>query len=88
MKRIRHSQLLALRATISNGALSADALPLRIKLLNWGSNPSLKGDIKVGSKTLAALPSNQAKHGYDRVGIDYEHQSVPQHPNFQEPPRQ
>jgi phage I-like protein len=73
---------------ISNGALAADALPERIKLLNWGSNPSLKGDIVVGPRTLSSLSANQKKFGFDKVGIDYEHQSVDGHKNFKPAPRE
>lgn len=78
--------LLACQA-ISNGALSADSLPQRIKLLNWGSNPSLKGDIHVGARTLSSLAANQTKFGFDKVGIDFEHQSVDGHKNFKPAPR-
>lgn len=78
--------LLACQA-ISNGALSADSLPERIKLLNWGTNPSLKGDIVVGPRTVTALAANQEKFGFDKVGIDFEHQSVEGHKNFKPSPR-
>lgn len=79
--------LITLQA-ISNGALKADALPTRLKLLNWGDNKSTKGNIRVGDKTLAALSANQKLLGFDKIGFDYEHQSVPGHKNFKPAPRE
>lgn len=78
--------LIALQA-ISNGALVGD-LPKRVKLLNWGDNPSLKGNIKIGPKTLAALSANQNRLGFDKIGFDYEHQSLEGHKNFKPSPRE
>lgn len=79
--------LLACQA-ISNGALAAESLPTEIKLLAWGDNAWLKGNIVVGPKTLAALSANQAQLGFDKVGLDYEHQSVEGHKNFKAAPRE
>lgn len=88
MGRVKQPNGLLACQAISNGALSSDRLPERIKLLNWGSNPSLKGDIVVGPRTLAVLAANQAEFGFDKVGIDYEHQSVEGHKNFKPAPRE
>lgn len=79
--------LLALQA-IRNDALASSDLPKRLKLLNWGTNDSKKGPIVVGPLTLSALADRQALYGFDKIGIDYEHQSVPEHPNFLPPPRE
>jgi phage I-like protein len=81
------SGLLACQA-IRNDALASADLPKRLKLLNWGTNDSKKGPIVVGPHTLSSLAANQALYGFDKVGIDYEHQSVPEHPNFLPPPRE
>lgn len=81
------SGLLALQA-IRNDALASADLPKRLKLLNWGTNDSKKGPIVVGPLTLSALADRQALYGFDKIGIDYEHQSVPEHPNFLPPPRE
>ena len=67
--------LVALKA-ISNGALAGASLPSRIKLLNWGRNESVKGPILVDEQSLAALNVNQARLGYDRIALDYEHNTV------------
>jgi phage I-like protein len=80
-------RLVALEA-IHNDALSSAELPVRVKLLNWGSNETTtKGVVKVGKKTLAALAANQARYGFDRIALDYNHNSLPGHPNFQPDPR-
>lgn len=78
-----HLGLLSLRAAaISNRALGGEKLPARIKILNWGDNPSVKGNFCVGRKTLARLPAMQTALGFDRVAIDYNHSTVPNAPGF------
>lgn len=67
--------LVALR--ISNGAIAGETLPGRLKLLKWGVNETVKGPVTVGPETVRQLSANQAKRGYDRVAIDYNHQTVP-----------
>jgi phage I-like protein len=79
--------LVALKA-ISNAALAAQQLPSRLKLLNWGRNETTKGPVLVGAATLAHLAANQARAGYDHVALDYNHNSLPGHPNFQPDPRE
>lgn len=73
---------------IRNDALASADLPKRLKLLNWGENSCRKGPIVVGPLTLSNLTNRQAEYGFDRIGIDYEHQSVPEHPNFKAAPRE
>lgn len=72
---IREVQLTAFR--ISNGALQTKDLPKRIKLLNWGRNETVKGPIIVNEFTAATMPAVQANRGWDRVALDYEHNTVP-----------
>ena len=67
---------------ISNGALAAEKFPVRLKLLNWGDNQSLKGVVRVGPLTLSALANNQKTLGFDRIALDYEHNTVPGTPAF------
>lgn len=78
MKRIEASSLplTALKA-ISNGALASEKLPDRIKLFNWGTNDSTKGIFIVDEKSAAALAANQRALGFDRVALDFEHNTVP-----------
>lgn len=87
MRPVKFTGLIALQA-ITNGALSGSALPGKIKLLNWGDNPSLKGNIKIGQKTLTSLSANQKRLGFDKIGLDYEHQSLEGHKNFKPAPRE
>lgn len=79
MKRIEGiadgSELVACRA-ISNGALTSEALPHEIKLLNWGVNHTTKGDVIVDDATVAALATNQRSLGFDRIALDFEHNTV------------
>jgi hypothetical protein len=72
---IRHANLVALK--ISNGGLTDGELPSRLKLLNWGANATVKGVVKVGPQTQADLAANQKTLGFDRVALDFDHQTVP-----------
>lgn len=52
--------------------------PSRLRILNWGENPNVKGvRCFVGDKTARVLEKNQVAAGYDRVALDYEHNTVP-----------
>lgn len=69
---------------------SAAGLPQRIRILQWGENigRTTKKLIIVGEKTRACLSANQQATASERVPLDYEHQSVPGHPNFIPDPRE
>jgi phage I-like protein len=67
---------------ISNGAAVLKELPRRIKLADWGVNASVNGPVVVNDVTARLLPMNQAKLGFDRVALDYEHNTVPGTPAF------
>ena len=67
---------------ISNNAFAADKLPARLKLLNWGENKTVKGPVRVGDKTLAVFSANQKEAGFDRVALDFEHNTLPGTPAF------
>ncbi len=75
--------LISLRA-ISNRALKSDTLPTRIKIFNWGDNPSTKGNFKVGERSLERLAARQRSFGYERVALDYNHCSVPGSPEHEQ----
>lgn len=72
---------------ISNQALASGELPKRIKIFNWGANPSDKGVFKVTPLTIAALQKQVADKSYERIVVDFEHNSLKGHPNYQPPPR-
>jgi hypothetical protein len=82
--RTLRGQLLSFR--IANGALAVRELPRRLKLLNWGVNETVKGPVTVGPQTLARLAANQARLGYDRIQIDFNHQTVPGSETYQADP--
>lgn len=66
-----------------------EALPKRFKILNWGENigRTTKSRIVVSEVTLSKLPAYQQATASERIGIDFEHQSVPGHPNYLPDPR-
>jgi hypothetical protein len=62
-------------------------LPSRLKLLNWGANETTKGVLRVGTRTARELAGNQVKRRFDHIALDFAHNSLPGHPNFQPDPR-
>jgi phage I-like protein len=82
---VHTEDLIALR-TISNGGLAGGKLPTRLKLLNWGDNKTVMGVVTVGPETVASLAVNQAARGYDRVALDFDHQTVPGSDTYQKDP--
>ena len=64
-------------------------LPQRIKILNWGINTgrTTGARILVDDAVAQSLSANQQLVACDRVPMDYEHQSVKGHPNYQPDPR-
>lgn len=73
--------LVALKA-ISNGALGSEHLPTRIKLLNWGRNETVVGPVLVDDRTITAMNASQASAGFDRVALDYEHNTAEGSPEY------
>lgn len=56
---------------------TAEGLPSRLKLLSWGPNPSSKGTWILNETSAAQLPLNQKRANFDRVALDFNHNSVP-----------
>lgn len=52
-------------------------LPKRLLLGKWGRNDSVKGAFEVNATTAALLPEIQKALGFDRVALDFEHNTVP-----------
>lgn len=80
------ARILAYR--ISNGALAAQDLPRRLKVLDWGVSPSVKGPVQVSPLTATELPSMHRTAGWDRIALDYEHNTLkgsPEYERSQEP---
>jgi phage I-like protein len=60
----------------------AKDLPRRLKLLDWGRNETVKGPVIVSDLTARQLPAMQAARGFDRIALDYEHNTVEGTPEF------
>jgi len=69
--------LKSVRADISNGALKADELPSRIKILNWGPNKTLDGDITLDAESYKVFYANQSSIGRAFCPLDFNHNTVP-----------
>lgn len=44
--------------------------------MSWGDNPGAKGNFILNGTSLAQLPKNQKASGFDRVALDFEHNTV------------
>ena len=75
MKRVKAISLLALNSPAS--WLSGETLPTELRVLKPGDNPTVKGVVKIGNKTHTLLPLNQTELGFDRIALDFEHNTVP-----------
>lgn len=89
-----NATLSAARAVLSVAApfrLSGDAagLPQRVRILGWGENigRTTGARILVDERVAETLSANQELVAIERVPMDYEHQSVKGHPNYQPDPR-
>lgn len=79
MPKLPHGQLIALRAP---GRIDTTKdLPTRLVLLKWGENETIDGPVRVGEHTLQSLSANQARFGFEEVVLDFNHNTVPGHPN-------
>lgn len=76
-------KLIPLRTPISNGALVAGRLPSRLKVLGWGENPSVKGIVTAADRTARVLLANQKSRGFEKVALDFEHNTVPGSPEYE-----
>ena len=54
-----------------------EKLPTRMVVFPWGDNESTKGLFRVNEVTLSSLPRNQKITGFERVCIDFNHNTVP-----------
>jgi hypothetical protein len=71
--------------TLSVGSIDPKNPPARIKILNWGENPTAsKGTFIVGEKTLSTLSATMRAHGFDQIALDYEHNTFPGTSAFKE----
>lgn len=75
--------LVPLRSPIANGALTAAALPTRLKIMGWGDNPSVKGNARFSEHSAATLPARQKLTGFEKIALDFEHNTVPGSPEYE-----
>lgn len=69
------------------GSFDAAHLPTRLKLFDWGDNPSSQGNYVVNEVSEQALRRQISGKAYARVVIDFDHQSEPQSPTYLPSPR-
>lgn len=82
------SAVLSVAAPFRRGGAEV-GLPQRVRILKWGENVgrTTGARILVDEVVAATLTANQELVAIERVPMDYEHQSVKDHPNFQPDPR-
>ena len=68
---------------ISNAAMKSGKLPSRLKLLNWGENPTVQGPVIVDEVCMEVFSANQRSLGFERVALDFEHNTVPGAPEYE-----
>ena len=75
--------LVTLRTPISNGALAAESLPTRLKILGWGDNASVKGNVRLSLLSASRIPQSQKENGFEEIALDFEHNTVPGSPEYE-----
>ncbi len=70
--------------TAAPAGVTPETMPTRLLLLRWGDNESTKGVYRVTDHTLSVLNANQRAYGLGRVALDFEHNTVPGTPAYQE----
>lgn len=63
-------------------------LPAELLVLKWGDNETPDGIVKVGPTTLRSLAANQTRTNFDRVCLDYNHNTVPGSPFYKGEPNE
>jgi phage I-like protein len=71
--------------SLSSGAraVSGADLPSRIRILQWGVNQTTKGPFILDDEAARQLVANQAGSGFERVALDYEHNTYPGSEEYQ-----
>jgi len=73
--RLIHGGLVALEA--DTRVQTAGELPKRLNVAPWGVHDTAKGRITIGQATLRNLPVAQKAANFDRVALDFNHNTVP-----------
>lgn len=61
---------------VSNNALAGRDLPQRIKILGWGRNQTLDGEVILDDSSVACFYENQKKIGRTTAPLDFNHNTV------------
>lgn len=77
-------RLIALQAhaTLEKGA----ELPSRLVVFPWGTQQTNKGAITCNETTLSSVPRNNRQMKFERVALDFQHNTVPGHESYQGEP--
>lgn len=65
-----------LAAFDSGSKLDAKNLPARLLVVPWGESKTRKGLVVCGAKTLAEMPGRQRAEKFDRVALDFNHNTA------------
>lgn len=81
-------ELLTLRANAPqfDTAQGEKGLPQRILVLAWGEHDTTKGKVICDTTTMQQLAAYNAAQNWDRIALDFEHNSVPGSPSYQGEP--
>lgn len=55
-------------------------LPSRLKVAHWGRKDTNRGPVVVSNRTVAELPGNQARERFDKIALDWNHNTVQKDP--------
>lgn len=77
-------ELIALRANAPqfDAAKGEAGLPPRILVLAWGEHDTTKGKVICDDTTMKQLTAYNAAQNWDRIALDFEHNSVPGSPTY------
>ena len=76
--------LIALSSGIKADAIKK--LPSEIRILPWGESPYNGGKLIVNSVSLKEIPQMQAAYNFDRIALDFNHNSLESSPSFKGEP--
>jgi phage I-like protein len=64
--------------------MSGDPLPVRKLVLPWGTSQAIDGPVTLDDSSVRYFSATQQAQGWDRVALDYEHNTVPGTPAHKE----
>ena len=80
-------ELYALRANAQIAQVEDPSkLPTRLVIFPWGDHDTPQGVFHVNEKTLSSLAANQKLTNFDRVCLDFNHNTVPGNPSYKGEP--